>query len=131
MASRKGEKKISSLGAVIEVIVATPDLNKKGAVFALDQEPEEQAALVAMDPKTGAVRAMVGGYDFKKSQFNRAMQAKRNPGSAFKPIIYAAALDKGMTPASIIDDSPIEYQSGQVKRGNRRITITSIAARSP
>ena len=104
-----------ALGAVIEVSVVTPDLNKAGALFALDQEPEAQAALIAMDPKTGAVRAMVGGYDFRKSQFNRAMQAKRNPGSAFKPVIYAAALDKGMTPASIIDDSPVEYDSGREK----------------
>src|SRR6266568_878474 len=89
--------------------------NMAGAVFALDQEPEAQGALFAMDPKTGAVRAMVGGYDFKKSQFNRAMQARRNPGSAFKPIIYAAAIDKGMTPASIFDDSPVEYDSGKEK----------------
>jgi penicillin-binding protein 1A len=103
------------LGSVIEVSVLVPDNNKTGAVFALDQEPLAQAALVAMDPDTGAVRAMIGGYDFKKSQFNRAMQAKRNPGSAFKPIIYAAALDKGMTPASIIDDSPVEYDSGSGK----------------
>jgi penicillin-binding protein 1A len=103
------------LGAVIEVSVVTPDVNKSGAVFALDQEPLAQAALVAIDPKTGAVKAMVGGYDFKKSQFNRAVQAKRNPGSAFKPIIYAAALDKGMTPATIIDDSQVEYDSGREK----------------
>jgi penicillin-binding protein 1A len=103
------------LGAVIEVSVVTPDVNKTGAVFALDQEPLAQAALVAIDPKTGAIKAMVGGYDFKKSQFNRAMQAKRNPGSAFKPIIYAAALDKGMTPATIIDDSQVEYDSGREK----------------
>lgn len=103
------------LGSVIEVSVVTPDLNKSGALFALDQEPEAQAALFAMDPKTGGVRAMVGGYDFKKSQFNRAMQAKRNPGSAFKPIIYAAAIDKGMTPATIIDDAPVEYDSGREK----------------
>jgi penicillin-binding protein 1A len=103
------------LGAVIEVSVLTPDVNKTGAVFALDQEPLAQAALVAMDPRSGAVRAMVGGYDFRKSQFNRAMQAKRNPGSAFKPIIYAAALDKGMSPATIIDDSPVEYESGREK----------------
>ena len=93
----------------------TPDVNKIGAVFALDQEPEAQAALFAMDPKNGAVRAMVGGYDFKKSQFNRAMQARRNPGSAFKPIIYSAALDKGLTPATIIDDSQAEYDSGKEK----------------
>ncbi|HEX9023628.1 MAG TPA: transglycosylase domain-containing protein, partial [Geobacteraceae bacterium] len=101
--------KTISPGAVIEVTVVTSDSNKSGAVFALDQEPEAQAALFAMDPKSGAVKAMVGGYDFKKSQFNRAMQAKRNAGSAFKPLIYAAAIDKGMTPATIIDDSPVEY----------------------
>jgi penicillin-binding protein 1A len=105
--------KALSLGSVIEVSVITPEANKNGAVFALDQEPEAQAALFAMDPVTGGVRAMVGGYDFKKSQFNRAMQARRNPGSSFKPIIYAAAIDKGMTPATIIDDSPAEYDSGK------------------
>ncbi len=111
----KSKGKAISLGSVIEVSVLTPDVNKVGAVFALDQEPEAQAALFAMDPKNGAVKAMVGGYDFKKSQFNRAMQARRNAGSAFKPIIYAAALDKGMTPASIIDDSQAEYDSGKEK----------------
>jgi penicillin-binding protein 1A len=68
-----------------------------------------------MDPRTGGVKAMVGGYDFKKSQFNRAVQARRNPGSAFKPIIYAAALEHGMTAASLIDDSPVEYDSGKDK----------------
>ena len=101
--------KAITLGSVIEVSVVTPDTNKSGAIFALDQEPLAQAALFAMDPKNGAVKAMVGGYDFKRSQFNRAMQARRNAGSAFKPIIYTAAIDKGMTPASIIDDSPIEF----------------------
>ncbi len=106
----EGKKpKTISPGAVIEVTVLTPDTNKSGAVFALDQEPEAQAALFAMDPKSGAVKAMVGGYDFRRSQFNRAMQAKRNAGSAFKPLIYSAAIDKGMTPATIIDDSPVEY----------------------
>jgi penicillin-binding protein 1A len=68
-----------------------------------------------MDPRTGGVKAMVGGYDFKKSQFNRATQAKRNAGSAFKPIIYGAALEKGLTAATIIDDSPVEYDSGMAK----------------
>jgi len=105
-------KRAIGLGAILEVQVKEPDQNRAGAIFALDQVPESQAALIAIDPLTGGVRAMVGGYDFKKSQFNRAMQAKRNPGSAFKPVIYAAALDKGMTPASIIDDSQVEYESG-------------------
>jgi len=108
-------KRAVGLGAVLELQVKEPDVNRAGAVFALDQTPEAQAALIAMDPLTGGVRAMVGGYDFKKSQFNRAMQAKRNPGSAFKPVIYAAALDNGMTTASIIDDSQVEYESGQEK----------------
>ncbi|MBI5657290.1 MAG: PBP1A family penicillin-binding protein, partial [Geobacter sp.] len=107
--------KALALGAVIEVSVVTPDANRTGAVFALDQTPEAQAALVALDPRSGGVKALVGGYDFKKSQFNRAMQAKRNPGSAFKPIIYAAAIDKGMTPATIFEDSPVEYESGKDK----------------
>jgi penicillin-binding protein 1A len=104
-----------TLGSVVEVQVITPDLEKKGAQFSLDQTPEAQAAIVALDPRTGGVKAMVGGYDFKKSQFNRAVQARRNPGSAFKPIIYAAALENGMTAASIIDDSPVEYDSGKDK----------------
>ncbi|MBP1728598.1 MAG: penicillin-binding protein, family [Deltaproteobacteria bacterium] len=104
-----------SLGSLVEVQIITPDVDKKGAIFALDQTPEAQAALYAMDPRSGGVKAMVGGYDFKKSQFNRATQAKRNPGSAFKPIIYGAALEKGMTAASIIDDSPVEYESGKEK----------------
>jgi penicillin-binding protein 1A len=107
----KGNKSLT-LGSVIEVSIVSPEINKDGAQFALDQIPEVQAALVAIDPRTGGIKAMVGGYDFKKSQFNRAIQAKRNAGSAFKPIIYAAALDKGLTPATIIDDSEVEYPDG-------------------
>ena len=108
----KGKEKAIAPGAVIEVSVVTPDISKNGALFALDQEPLAQAALIAIDPRSGAIKAMMGGYDFKKSQYNRALQARRNPGSAFKPIIYAAALDKGMTPATLIDDSPVEYPGG-------------------
>ncbi len=107
----KGNKGLT-LGSVIEVSVVSPETEKEGAQFALDQTPEVQAALVSIDPRSGAVKAMVGGYDFKKSQFNRAIQAKRNAGSAFKPIIYAAALDKGLTPATIIEDAPVEYPDG-------------------
>jgi penicillin-binding protein 1A len=107
-----GSSRSIPLGGVLQVQVLNPDENKSGAVFALDQEPLAQAALVAIDPATGALKALVGGYDFKKSQFNRAVQARRNAGSAFKPIIYAAALDKGMTPATVIDDSQVEYNGG-------------------
>jgi penicillin-binding protein 1A len=68
-----------------------------------------QGALFAMDPKSGAIRAMVGGRDFNRSEFNRATQSRRQPGSAFKPLIYTAAFDKGMTPSTVIVDSPIVY----------------------
>lgn len=78
------------------------------ALASLEQQPIVQGALLALDPEAGAVRAMVGGFDFAQNQFNRAVQARRQPGSAFKPIVYAAALDspKGFTPASIVVDSP-------------------------
>ncbi|HEJ83943.1 MAG TPA: penicillin-binding protein, partial [Desulfobacteraceae bacterium] len=73
---------------------------------ALEQVPLAQGAIVCMAPETGEVKTLVGGRDFSASQFNRAVQARRQPGSAFKPLIYAAALDKGMTPATIIMDAP-------------------------
>lgn len=74
-----------------------------------------QAALICMDVKTGEIKAMVGGRDYKRSEFNRATQAKRRPGSAFKPFIYTAAFDKGLTPATIIVDSPVIFDD--VSRG--------------
>ncbi len=80
--------------------------------LSLEQEPEVEGALVALEPDTGFVRAIIGSYDFVKSEFNRAIYARRQPGSAFKPIIYAAALDHGFTPASIIIDEPVTYHGG-------------------
>jgi penicillin-binding protein 1A len=76
-----------------------------------DAPPPErpEGALLALEPQTGYIRAMVGGYDFFKSEFNRAVQARRQPGSAFKPFVYMAALESGQTPASVVDDSPIQY----------------------
>ncbi|HBB17023.1 MAG TPA: penicillin-binding protein [Syntrophus sp. (in: bacteria)] len=68
-----------------------------------------QGALFAMDPKSGAIKSMVGGRDFNRSEFNRATQSRRQPGSAFKPLIYTAAFDKGMTPSTVIVDAPIVY----------------------
>lgn len=79
--------------------------------LALDQEPLAEGALVAIDPELGRVKALVGGYDFTRSHFNRAIQARRLPGSAIKPIIYAAAIDRGYTPASIFLDAPIVFNS--------------------
>ena len=80
----------------------------------LAQIPEAQAALVALDPEDGAIRALAGGFDFATSHFNRAVQAHRQPGSSFKPFIYASALEQGMTAASIVNDAPIVFDdSGQ------------------
>jgi penicillin-binding protein 1A len=88
--------------------------DKKLARVVLQQEPEVQGALLALDVKTGAVKAMVGGYDFEKSKFNRATQAMRQVGSAFKPIVYAAAIERaGYTPATIIVDAPISFPDNQ------------------
>jgi len=78
--------------------------------YALFQEPLTQGALLSMELATGEVRAMIGGYSFGRSQFNRAVQMHRQPGSAFKPIIYAAALERGYTPASIVYDTPIVWE---------------------
>jgi penicillin-binding protein 1A len=92
-----------------DIIEATPVDSDGVKLLALTQSPEVEAALVAIDAHTGQVKAMVGGYDFARSQFNRATQAHRQPGSAFKPLVYAAALDAGYTPASIVLDAPIEF----------------------
>jgi len=75
----------------------------------LAQIPAAQAALVALDPDDGAMRALVGGYHFRLSKFNRAVQSNRNPGSSFKPFIYSAALERGFTPASVVNDAPVEF----------------------
>jgi penicillin-binding protein 1A len=77
--------------------------------FYYDPTPLVEGAMVVIDPRTGAVKAMVGGYDFERSQFNRVTQAKRQPGSSFKPFVYAAALDRRFTPASVIVDEPVFY----------------------
>lgn len=83
--------------------------------FTIYQDPMVQGSLLAMNPLTGEVISMVGGYDYKKSEFNRTLQGKRQPGSAFKPIIYTAALDNGFTPASILVDAPIIYDDPTVE----------------
>ena len=95
-------------------IYADPLIGKDGrpveGQYRLRQLPEVSGAMVAMDPHTGRVLAMVGGFSFDQSQFNRATQAYRQPGSTIKPIVYAAALDNGYTPSSVLVDAPIEIE---------------------
>ncbi len=106
------------LGA--KVLALIKEMPERGPwLLTLEQEPEAQGALLAMDPHNGQIKVMVGGYDFRTSQFNRVLQARRLPGSAMKPLIYAAALDKGYTPATVILDTPLIFkerlESGEIK----------------
>ncbi len=93
-------------GAVIRL------LRNAKSEWGISQVPEVEGAFVAMDPRTGAVRAMVGGFDYSKSKFNHVTQAWRQPGSSFKPFIYSAALEKGFTPATVINDAPLFFDAG-------------------
>jgi penicillin-binding protein 1A len=102
-------KEALSKGDLIEVKILVA-LEKGGWDLGLEQDPLAQSGLISMEPSTGFIKAMVGGYDFSKSQFNRATQAIRQPGSAFKPIIFATAIQDGFTPASIVIDSPIIFK---------------------
>jgi penicillin-binding protein 1A len=104
-------KKPADVVAVGDVVlVVTQDATKNS--YSLRQVPVVQGALVALDPHTGRVYAMSGGFSAEMSQFNRAVQALRQPGSSFKPFIYMAALDKGFTPSSLVLDAPFEYVQG-------------------
>ena len=107
--TRKGSVR-SALG-VGDVIYVEPMEGRPGQ-FRLRQIPEISGAIVAMDPYTGRVFAMIGGFSYDQSEFNRATQAMRQPGSSFKPFVYATALDNGYTPSSIIMDAPIEIPQG-------------------
>ncbi len=100
-------------GDLIEVALLEIDPAAQTARVRLDQEPAVEGALVAIDNRTGQVRAMVGGYSFDRSKFNRAVQALRQVGSGFKPFVYAAAIDRGYTPLSIIVDEPTEFSNGE------------------
>src|SRR6202011_5731325 len=99
-----------------DIIYADPLIGKDGSTvegqYRLRQLPEVSGAMVVMDPWTGRVLARVGGFSFDQSQFNRATQALRQPGSTFKPFVYAAALDNGYTPSTIVLDAPIEVDQG-------------------
>ncbi len=98
------------VGDVIAVKIKGKKKKKELWELDLEQTPEIQAALLSIEAGTGHVKAMVGGRDFRETQFNRAVQSRRQPGSAFKPVIYAAAIDKGYTPATEIIDNAIVYR---------------------
>jgi penicillin-binding protein 1A len=93
-------------GAVVRLIKGS-----KGE-WSVTQLPEVEGAFVAMEPKTGAIRSMVGGFDYSKNKFNHVTQAWRQPGSSFKPFIYSAALEKGFTPATVVNDAPLFFDAG-------------------
>jgi penicillin-binding protein 1A len=118
----KGAKQVLNVGDVVYVepyVAPKPNPKDKGSKeeakpdqWRLHQVPEVGGAIAAMDPWTGRVLALVGGFSFDDSQFNRATQALRQPGSSFKPFVYAAALDNGYTPSSVVVDAPVEIDQG-------------------
>ncbi len=103
--------KVSQILDVGDVVYVDP-LNKESNTWRLRQSPEISGAIVVMDPATGRVLAMVGGFSYDQSQFNRATQAMRQPGSSFKPFVYATALDNGYTPSTLVMDGPVEIDQG-------------------
>jgi penicillin-binding protein 1A len=106
-------------GAVLRIMqVPANPVTKTPASWKIVQLPEVESALVALDPANGAVRALVGGFDFNRNKFNHATQAWRQPGSSFKPFIYSAALEKGFTPATIINDAPIYLSAAETGSGS-------------
>ncbi|MBO7332435.1 MAG: penicillin-binding protein 1A, partial [Alphaproteobacteria bacterium] len=136
----KWAKKALPDGKVGEEIMHPSEVLKKGDViyvqlikadnepplYRLRQYPQAEGALVVLDPHTGRVLAMVGGSSFKKSQFNRAVQAERQPGSSFKPFVYMTALDSGFTPSSLILDAPLVLDQGPGQPKWKPINYTKI-----
>ncbi len=99
-------------GSIIRVVSETDPKTKIGS-WTITQLPEVESAFVAADTNTGAIRALVGGFDFKRNQFNHVTQAWRQPGSTFKPFIYSAALEQGFTPATLVNDVPLSFDAAQ------------------
>ena len=109
---RRAPPALFKVGDLIDVLVTQIDDSGKITAVSLEQSPLVEGALVAIDNRTGQIRAMVGGFSFERSKFNRATQARRQVGSLFKPIVYTAAIDRGYTPASVIVDEPVTYEPG-------------------
>ena len=104
-------KRLIKVGAVIRLLKTKDEKNGDG--WRIVQLPQVESALIALDPNSGAIRALVGGFDFNHSKFNHVTQAWRQPGSSFKPFIYSAALEKGYTAASIVEDGPLSFSAGE------------------
>jgi penicillin-binding protein 1A len=102
-------------GDIIEVEVTKIDDAKGSLSVLLEQTPLVEGALIAIENRTGQIKAMVGGWDFARSKFNRAVQAYRQLGSTFKPILYTTAIDRGFTPATVLIDAPVSYAAGNGK----------------
>ena len=117
----KAPTKVSQVLEAGDVIYVEPVAGKDGQ-FRLRQVPEVSGAIVAMDPQTGRVLAMVGGFSYDQSQFNRATQALRQPGSSFKPLVYAAALDNGYTPSTVISTRRSRSIPAAASGGDRKTT---------
>jgi penicillin-binding protein 1A len=101
---------ILKVGDVTPVKIESIDPGAERLEVTLEQDPEAQGSFLALGTRSGQVKAMVGGFDFDRSKFNRATQARRQPGSAFKPFAYAAAIDSGFSPTSLILDAPVQYK---------------------
>lgn len=108
-------KRLIKTGAVIRVFKSAGTQDSDG--WRVAQIPQVESALVALDPESGAIRALVGGFDFNRNKFNHATQAWRQPGSSFKPFVYSAALEKGYTPATIVEDEPLNFSADET--GNK------------
>lgn len=109
---RASAANLVKIGDLVEVRLTRLDEATGTASVTLEQTPLAEGALIAIENRTGQIKAMVGGWSFGRSKFNRAMQAYRQLGSTFKPILYTAAVDRGFTPTSILIDAPVEYTSG-------------------
>ena len=112
-ASPKSAADVAAVGDMIRI-----RKNAKGE-WELSQAPSLQSALISLNADDGAIRSIVGGFDFRQSKFNRVMQAQRQPGSGFKPFVYSAALESGLTPATIMNDAPIVYQEAGMEEAWR------------
>jgi penicillin-binding protein 1A len=110
--TRRTPAQLVAVGDLVEARILKRDEAQRTLVAALEQTPHVEGALLAINNRTGQIVAMVGGFDFNRSKFNRAVQAYRQVGSTFKPFVYTAAIDRGFTPASLVVDAPVSFPGG-------------------